>query len=109
MILVEEMTVHLLKDGQPLIRQSPHDAAGCYSSIFSVQKVNYSKICGKMKSYQKGSPSAFGEVNSPSSDTRYVEGVSITGNLHSHVWTYTVGLSDDGTYGGGVHSCPCAN
>ena len=46
--------------------RSPSDSAGCHSSIFFVDKVNYSKICGKVKGYQKGSISAFAEVSIPS-------------------------------------------
>ena len=57
--------------------------------------MTYNKICGKVKGYQEGSPSAFGDESRPSLDTRYVEGISITlGNPRKHVWTYAVGLSD---------------
>ena len=89
--------------------RSPSNSAGCYSSNFSANKVNYNKICGKVKGYQKGSPSAFAEVSNPSLNNGYVEGISITlGNPRKHVWTYAVGLSDDGNYGSGAHNCPCA-
>ena len=89
--------------------RSPSNSAGCYSSNFLVNKVNYSKICGKVKGYQKGSPSAFAEVSNSSLNNEYVEGISITlGNPRKHVWTYAVGLSDDGNYGSGAHNCPCA-
>ena len=89
--------------------RSPSDNAGCYSSMFSVHEVNYNKICGKVKGYQKGTPSAFGEVSTPSLDNGYVEGISITlGYPRKHVWTYAVGLSDDDNHAGGVHNCPCS-
>ena len=88
--------------------RSPSNNAGCYSSMFSVHKVNYNKICGKVKGYQKGSPSAF-IGSTPSLDTLYVEGISITlGHPRKHIWTYAVGLSDDDNHGGGIHNCPCA-
>ena len=62
-----------------------------------------------MKGYQKGFPSAFAEVSNPSLNNGYVEGISITlGNPHKDVWTYGVGLNDDGNYGSGAHNCPCA-
>ena len=90
--------------------RSPSNSAGCYSSTFPVNNLTYNKICGKVKGYQKGSPSAFGDESLPSLDARYVEGISITlGNPSKHVWTYAVGLSDDGNYDGGVHNCPCAS
>ena len=96
-------------------------AAGCYSTNFSVNSTSYSKVCGKVSGYQKGSmdgffPAAFkhGKVkgyrpkkSSRSLDGVYVDGISITcGNPRKHVWTYAVGLSDDGNF---VHAnCPCA-
>ena len=89
--------------------RSPSNNTGCYSSTFPVNKVSYNRICGKVIGYQKGSPSAFAEVSNPSLNNGYVEGISIMlGNPHKHVWTYAVGLSDNGNYGGGVHNCPCA-
>jgi len=33
--------------------------AGCYSAQFSTVTTNYSKVCGKVKGYQKGSMDAF--------------------------------------------------
>ena len=87
--------------------QSPNDNAGCYSTQFNVNHVKYNKICGKVKGYQKGSPSAFGEEKNPSLDNGYVEGISITlGKPRKHIWTYAVGLSDDYNYPN--HNCPCA-
>ena len=83
--------------------RSPSDSAGCYSSMFSTYNV------GKVRGYQKGSPSAFAEVSVPSLDNGYVEGISITlGNPRKHVWTYAIGLSDDGNHQSGIHNCPCA-
>ena len=86
--------------------RSPSNSAGCYSSMFSVQKVEYNKICGKLKGYQKGAPDAF--KHSSSLDRHYVDGISITlGSPRKHVWTYAVGLSDDHHYGY-RGNCPCA-
>ncbi|XP_065888599.1 uncharacterized protein [Dysidea avara] len=87
--------------------RSPNDNAGCYSTHFHVNKVSYNKICGRVKGYQKGSPTAFERVSNPSLDNGYVEGISITlGSPRKHVWTYAVGLSDDHNYP--VYNCPCA-
>ena len=87
--------------------RSLNDNAGCHSSHFHAHTVGYNKICGKVKGYQKGSPSAFGEVSNPSLDNYYVEGISITlGRPRKHVWTYAVGLSDDYNYPS--FNCPCA-
>ena len=69
----------------------------------------FNKICGKVKSYQKGNTVAFWstEYDTKSISDRYVSGVSITlGNPRKHVWTYAAGISDDGNYP--KWNCPCA-
>ena len=96
-------------------------AAGCYSAHFSANFTSYSKVCGKVLGYQKGTMDAFypfayeyGKVDwykpattSRSLDGVYVDGISITsGNPRKHVWTYAVGLSDDYNYP--QLNCPCA-
>ena len=96
--------------------------AGCYSVNFSTDQTSYSKVCGRVKGYQKGImdgffPSAYSHgmakhykpINaSRSLDGVYVDGISITsGNPpRKHVWTYAVGLSDDYNYTD--VNCPCA-
>ena len=96
---------------KPLCRGSG-DAAGCYSANFSNYKpVEYHSICGKLRGYQQGSPSAFlaGYAPSHSIDEPYLDGVSITvGNPRKHVWSYAVGFSklyDESPY---KTNCPCA-
>ena len=97
-------------------------AAGCYSIYFATNSTSYSKVCGKMKGYKKGTMDAFfpsaykyGKAKnyrpvtaSRSLDGVYVDGISITsGNPRKHVWTYAVGWSDNRNihvYG----NCPCA-
>ena len=95
--------------------------AGCYSTSFETNSTSYSKVCGKVKGYQKGSMDAFypsgyshGALpnyvpikHSRTLDGVYVDGISITsGNPRKHVWTYAVGLSDDHNYTN--VNCPCA-
>ena len=97
-------------------------AAGCYSANFLTNSTSYSKVCGKVVGYQKGSMDSFypsavthGIVTlaytpttaSRSLDGVYVDGISITtGSPRKHVWTYAVGLSDDYNYP--HYNCPCA-
>ena len=60
----------------------------CSSDIFTVSGVRYSKVCGRIRAYQVGSPDAFGNYNitassgrdteNPNTETYYVEGVSLT-------------------------------
>ena len=98
-------------------------SAGCYSTYFLTNSTSYSKVCGKVKGYQKGSMDAFypharsqGQyrwaytpiIASRSLDGVYVDGISITsGNPRKHVWTYAVGISDDYSRFQ-QHNCPCA-
>ena len=97
--------------------------AGCYSTYFSTVSTNYSRICGKVVGYQKGTMGAFfpsakkhgkyphdftPATHSRSLDGVYVDGISITlGRPRKHVWTYAVGNSDDATSPHAAN-CPCA-
>ena len=98
-------------------------AAGCYSAHFTTDGTKFSRVCGMMKGYQKGSMDAFypygyaafgpyGDYTpsvpvSTSLDGVYVDGVSITySNPRKHIWTYAVGLSEDYSYKS--FNCPCA-
>ena len=97
--------------------------AGCYSTHFSSNSTSYSKVCGKVVGYQKGSMGAFfpsakkngkypdeftPTTHSRSLDGVYVDGISITSGMpRKHMWTYAVGNSDDAS----IHqpaNCPCA-
>ena len=83
---------------------------GCHSVYYSTQGVVYNKICGQVSGYQRGSPEAFQASvhHSKSINSWYMDGISITfGTPRKHVWTYTVGLSDDGNYPN--FNCPCAD
>ena len=89
-------------------------AAGCHSVYFSTNSTSYSKVCGKVQGFQKGSmdafsPSAHGgrTASSRSIDGGYVDGISITsGNPRKHVWTYAIGITDDESHP--TVNCPCA-
>lgn len=95
--------------------------AGCYSAYFPSYDVNYKRVCGMVKAYQKGTTNAFYPTSyflgkdksitpdkaSASIDGVYVDGISITfGKPRKHVWTYAAGLSDNGKYP--CCNCPCA-
>ncbi|XP_065914398.1 uncharacterized protein [Dysidea avara] len=80
------------------------DDDGCYSAQFSTHQVPYSRVCGMVIGYQKGSTDAF-QPSSNSIDDPYVDGVSITyGTPRKHIWTYALGYNE----AGGIYSCPCA-
>ena len=87
--------------------RAPTDDAGCYSAQFSTHQVPYSRVCGMVIGYQKGSTDGFHGYYSPSKaiDSTYVDGVSITyGTPRKHIWTYALGNNEQG----GHASCPCS-
>ena len=91
--------------------RSPNDDPGCYSTVFSVSGVSYSKICGMARGYQKGGIDAFanGLVTMQSGiNTVYMDGLSITiGSPRQHVWSYAIGLSE-ATSIATSGNCPCS-
>ena len=95
--------------------------AGCHSAYFVTDSIKYSKVCGKVVGYLKGSmdgfyPSAYAHgkhngytptTSSRSLDGVYVDGISVTsGDPRKHVWTYAARLSSDGNHP--QYNCPCA-
>ena len=91
------------------------NTGGCQSMVFQTQGVTYSKVCGRVISYQYGSPSGFytprSGSNSSSIDHAYLEGVSIThgSSPRKHIWSFANGLFEADGYDNNRHICPCAS
>ena len=87
--------------------------AGCSSTSFSVQEVQYTRVCGKIIGYQQKSPDAFWPYYSNRGltiDDRYVDGISLTHghNPRKHIWTFAAALHEVITlYPRSL--CPCTN
>ena len=87
------------------------DRSSCPSVFYETNGYQYSKVCGRAKGYQQGSPDGFASIINaePSTETVngiYVDGVSVThGNPRAHIWTFAVGLHERG--GNDAHNCPC--
>ncbi len=83
-------------------------STGCDSNTFSVQGLQYNKVCGKIIGYQKRIPIAF-RPGRLGIDRDYVFGVSLTHGLNSrkHIWTFA-GASDE-TSNNYSYKCPCIN
>ena len=83
------------------------------SVYFSTNGFQYSKVCGRAKGYQVGSPDCFGSVNRAEPDTEtvdgiYVDGVSVThGNPRTHIWTFAAGLHEPSGQASDRNNCPC--
>lgn len=93
----------------PAIPTCRASISGCSATVFTVHETNYSKVCGKVRGYQKGltdSFLAFATATFTSIDDPYVDGISITsGTPRKHIWTYATGQTDDTNL---VNNCPCA-
>ena len=85
------------------------DKAGCYSAHFTTYNTSYSRICGMVVGYQKGTTDGFASIHyaSRSISGPYVDGVSITyGIPRKHIWTYGIGHKDK--HSTGSANCPCS-
>ena len=82
----------------------------CVSTTFPLNGVKYSRVCGKIKAYQYGSPDAFGPYffnRAITIDDSYIEGVSLTHGQspRKHIWTFAVGNDETSRFN--QHRCPC--
>ena len=81
---------------------------GCVSNTFSVQGIQYSKVCGKVIAYHKGIPHGF-NYGSRGINGVYIHGVSLTHgrNPRKHIWSFAGAL--DETINSYHFKCPCIN
>jgi len=86
-------------------------SAGCSSVTYNSHGINYTKICGRIISYQYGSPSGFYTPYYPGSsiDGPYLEGVSVTHGQspRKHIWSFANALQEAYGYESNRHICPC--
>ena len=90
--------------------------AGCSSVIFPTNAIQYSKVCGMIKTFQNATGDTFGDSSYNYGDIErsedinlpYVDGISIThGYPRQHIWTFAAGLDEIGSH---PHlNCPCTN
>ena len=68
------------------------DSAECSQAITYSTISEYSKVCGKIRGFQTGTPdsfSNFGRGQNPTLDENYVDGISLThGRPRQHIWTF---------------------
>ena len=88
------------------------DGPGCSSAVFSVQGIEYSRVCGKIIGYQQKSPDAFRPYYANRQltiDDGYVDGVSLTHgrNPRKHIWTFAAALHE--VSAPFYANCPCTN
>ena len=77
--------------------------SSCDSAIFPSTGSSYSRVCGRMNAFQKGSTDAFdasvrgvlGTMPNPGLEDAYVDGVSLThgaAGSRQHIWTFAAAL-----------------
>ena len=92
----------------------------CDSAIFTSSGQSYSRVCGRVNAYQRGSPNAFDtifedlftNITSLGLQDAYVDGVSLTyGDTGSrqHIWTFAAALYENDTSYVQFLECPCSN
>lgn len=94
----------------------------CDSATFEVDGRSYSRVCGRVNAYQKGSPDAFdasvrGRGGNPdqSLEGTYLDGLSLThgpSGSRTHIWSFVSALhgNDSQLYSTTAYTiCPCIN
>ena len=96
------------------IRTCGTDPGRDCSSLTFPNSLSYSKVCGKIRAYQVGSPDSFGDLGVGGShrsndiDTNYLDGVSLThGSPRQHIWSFAAALDEVGTIPS--ENCLCTN
>ena len=89
--------------------RAPSDNAGCYSAHFTTYNIPYSRVCGMVVGYQKGTTDAFYALARKTLiDEPYLDGVSITyGSPRKHIWSYAAGVSESYSRDQPA-TCPCS-
>ena len=89
-------------------RRPQTSSGSCPGTSYTTGR-QYSKVCGRVNGYQVGTTDAFFVYISPTIDSYYVYGVSVThGVPRNHIWTFAAGLTEGGFHGQGLN-CPCSD
>lgn len=77
---------------------------GCDSTIFSVEEIPYTQVCGRATGVQIGTVDGFLDPDPMRSiETVYTDGISLTyGSPRTHIWTFAAAISEIFT------TCPCS-
>ena len=88
----------------------------CVSAIFPSNGMSYSRVCGRIIAYQKGSPDAFGPTvrvkKRPTLDQNYFDGVSLThgpAGSRQHIWSFVSAVIEFHEDGKVESVCPCTS
>ena len=77
-------------------------AGGCDSVVYKTFGHEYSRVCGRIRAYQFGTPEGFATYSS-----WLVDGITLYTHSHSqsqHIWSFVAGRDESNS---GVTVCPC--
>ena len=78
------------------------ESAGCSQAITYSTISEYSKVCGKIRGFQTGTPDSFANSAHAGLESNYVDGVSLThGHPRQHIWTFAAYSQN--------RRCPCVD
>ena len=83
------------------------NSASCSPSLtFPTNGLNYTKICGRVRGYQRGSTDAVSPGSQHNNiNAWYIDGISITrGSPREHIWSFISGVFSIRSHGS---NCPC--
>ena len=94
----------------------PSSTNNCHSATFQT-KYNgqtYSRVCGRIYAYQRGSPDAFGRSieGNPGLEDAYIDGVSLTHGApgsRQHIWSFVGSVYETATSYNAKSNCACTN
>ena len=84
----------------------------CSSAVFPSHGESYSRVCGRVIGYQKGTPDAFYNSvagGNPGLEGNYLDGVSLTHGTpgsRQHIWSFAAAIMESFA---GSSSCSCTN
>ena len=95
-------------------KRAPGEAASCKSVIFSSGGQSYSRVCGRVNAYQKGTTDAFdiSPADMDGLEEDYVDGVSLTHGApgsRQHIWTFVAANYETGAPYFPHVNCACTN
>ncbi len=88
-------------------------AGSCESIIFPSGGRSYSRVCGRVNAYQRGSPDAFHpSIVGAGLEEVYIDGVSLThgtAGLRQHIWSFVAAIYETDQGFNSVAICSCTN
>ncbi len=87
-------------------------SSACNSAIFPSNGTSYSRVCGRVNAYEKGTPDAFARSisSNPGVEGAYIDGVSLThgaAGSRQHIWSFVAAFFENSSPSGLV--CRCTN